>query len=164
MSAESHGFTKFQWIFASCIMCFAICMKKYPKYYLSWYAWRCWCYHHVPFYISHWLHSPLLHLFTVESRYDTIWACFLSLHYNDVIMGTLASQPFIRAQIKENIKAPRHWPLCGKFTGTGEFPAQRVSNAENGPIWWRHHVTRSELRLCSANHRHARLLPVIGWA
>ena len=20
-------------------------------------------------------------------------------------------------QIKENIKAPRHWPLCGEFTG-----------------------------------------------
>ena len=23
--------------------------------------------------------------------------------------------------------------------GTGEFPAQRASNAENVPIWWRHH-------------------------
>ena len=22
-----------------------------------------------------------------------------------------------KAQIKENIKAPRHWPLCGEFTG-----------------------------------------------
>ena len=31
--------------------------------------------------------------------------------------------------MKENIKAPRHWPLCGEFTG--EFPAQRVSNTEN---------------------------------
>ena len=28
--------------------------------------------------------------------------------------------------------------LCGKFTGTGEFPAQRASNAENVSIWWRH--------------------------
>ena len=26
-------------------------------------------------------------------------------------------QPFIQAQIKENIEAPRHWPLCGEFTG-----------------------------------------------
>ena len=42
-------------------------------------------------------------------------------------------------QIKENIKGPCHWPLCGEFTGTGKFPAQRASNAENGPIWWRHH-------------------------
>ena len=50
----------------------------------------------------------------------------------------LFTQSFIRAQIKENIKAPRHWPLCGEFTGTGEFPAQMASNAENFSIWWRH--------------------------
>ena len=37
----------------------------------------------------------------------------------------LFTQPFIRAQIKENIKAPRHWPLCGEYTGDR---------------WWRHHV------------------------
>ena len=24
---------------------------------------------------------------------------------------------------------------------SGEFPAQRASNAENVSIWWRHHVT-----------------------
>ena len=41
-----------------------------------------------------------------------------------------------KAQIKENIKASRHWLLCGEFTG--EFPAQRASNAENVSIWWRH--------------------------
>ena len=40
-------------------------------------------------------------------------------------------------QIKENIKAPRHWPLCGKFT---EVPAQMASNAEKVSIWWRHHA------------------------
>ena len=33
-----------------------------------------------------------------------------------------------------------HWPLCGEFTGTGEFPAQMASYAENVSIWWRHHV------------------------
>ena len=49
-------------------------------------------------------------------------------------------RPFIQTQIKESIKAPRHWPLCGEFTGTGEFPAQRASYAENVSIWWRHHV------------------------
>ena len=26
-----------------------------------------------------------------------------------------------------------HW------AGTGEFPAQMASNAENASIWWRHH-------------------------
>ena len=53
----------------------------------------------------------------------------------------LFTQPFIQTQIKENIKAPRHWPLCGEFSGTGEFPAQRASYAENVSIWWRHHGT-----------------------
>ena len=47
-------------------------------------------------------------------------------HYNDVIMSAMASQvtasqlftqPSIQAQIKENIKAQHHWPLCGEFTG-----------------------------------------------
>ena len=72
-----------------------------------------------------------------------------AFHYGDVIMTTIASQItsltdvysiFIQTQIKENIKAPRHWPLCGEFTGTGEFPAQRASYAENVSIWWRHHA------------------------
>ena len=49
-------------------------------------------------------------------------------HYCDVVIGSMASQiqasrsctqSFIQAQIKEDIKAPRHrhWPLCGEFTG-----------------------------------------------
>ena len=52
----------------------------------------------------------------------------------------LFTQPFIQTQIKENIKAPRHWPLCGEFTGDRWNPAQRASYAENVSIWWRHHV------------------------
>ena len=52
-------------------------------------------------------------------------------HYNDVIMGaiasqitslTIATQPFIPAQFKENIKAPRHWPLWGETTGDRWIP------------------------------------------
>ena len=35
-----------------------------------------------------------------------------------------------KAQIKENIKALRHWP-AGNSSVTREFPAQRASNAEN---------------------------------
>ena len=54
-----------------------------------------------------------------------------SSHYNDVIMGTIASQItsltivysiVIQTQIKENIKAPRHWPLCGEVTGDRWIP------------------------------------------
>ena len=33
----------------------------------------------------------------------------------------LFTQPFIQAQIK-NITAPRHWPLCGEFTGDRWIP------------------------------------------
>ena len=53
------------------------------------------------------------------------------LHYSDVIMSTMASQttafgvftrPFVQAQIKENIKAPRHWLLWGEFTGHRWIP------------------------------------------
>ena len=39
--------------------------------------------------------------------------------------------------MKENIKAPRHWPLCGSSPVTGEFPAQMASNAENVFSCWR---------------------------
>ena len=47
-------------------------------------------------------------------------------------MGAMASQitsltiiystVFIQKQIKENIKAPHHWPLCGEFTGDRWIP------------------------------------------
>ena len=54
----------------------------------------------------------------------------------------LFTQPFIQAQIKENIKALRHWLCAEKTPETGEFPAQLASNAENVSIWGRHHVDR----------------------
>ena len=54
-----------------------------------------------------------------------------------------------KAQIKENIKAPRHWPLWGEFTSGRWIPTQRASNAENVPIWWRHH---GERRLTAKSH------------
>ena len=76
--------------------------------------------------------------------------CSLAIfHYGDVIISTIASYitslTIVYSNVywgadQRNIKAPRHWPLCGEFTGTGEFPAQRTSNAENVSIWWRHHV------------------------
>ena len=68
--------------------------------------------------------------------------CYVSpkQHYIDVIMSTIASQITSLTIVystayssagQRNIKDPRHWPLCGEFTGTGEFPAQRASNTEN---------------------------------
>ena len=61
----------------------------------------------------------------------------------------LFTQPFIQTQIKKNIKARRHWPLCGEFTGSGEFPAQRASNAENVSIWWRYHGSKQSWASCT---------------
>ena len=34
----------------------------------------------------------------------------------------LFTQPFIQTQMKDNIKAPRHWPLCGEFIGDRWIP------------------------------------------
>ena len=44
-----------------------------------------------------------------------------------------------QAQIKESTKSPRHWPLCGEFTGVRWIPRPKDNNAENASIWWRHH-------------------------
>ena len=52
----------------------------------------------------------------------------------------LFTQPFILAQIKENIKALHHWPLRRELTGDRWIPGQMASNAETFSIWWRHHV------------------------
>ena len=43
----------------------------------------------------------------------------------------------------------RYTGLCyGNLPMTGDFPAQRASNAENVSIWWRHHVIPSFASLC----------------
>ena len=71
-------------------------------------------------------------------------------HYNDVIMGAIASQitsftivnsyRLFRRRSKKTSKL-RVTGLCaGNSPGTGEFAAQMASFAENVSIWWRHHA------------------------
>ena len=67
------------------------------------------------------------------------------VHYNDVITSTMASQitsltiVYSRRRSKKASKS-RVTGLCeGNSPVTGEFPAQRASNAENVSIWLRHH-------------------------
>ena len=82
-------------------------------------------------------------------RNDRLTNILLGYHYSDVMWtrwrlkspaSRLFVQPFVQAQIKENIKAPRHW-LCEENPPvTIGFPSQRDSNAENISIWWRHHI------------------------
>ena len=91
-------------------------------------------------------------------------------HYNDVIMSKIASQItsltqlitqlFIQARIKQNITG-----LCvGTSPGTGEFPTEMASNAENVSIWWRHHVsstieTSAQQTVLGSNPEHYGMTP-----
>ena len=43
-------------------------------------------------------------------------------------------QQFVHEQIKENIKAPRHWLCEGNSPVIDGFPSQRSSNAEMFPF------------------------------
>ena len=71
-------------------------------------------------------------------------------HYGDVIMAVIASQitslTIVYSTVNSGADQRKHQSsaslaLCaGKSPVTGEFPAQRASNAENVSIWWRHHV------------------------
>ena len=91
--------------------------------------------------------SDLILVFINQALIQIMQFSLISCHCSDVIMNAMESQitgvllfaqPFFLAQIKENTKAPRHWPLWGV---TGEFPAQRASNAEIVSIWLRHHAS-----------------------
>ena len=56
-----------------------------------------------------------------------------------------------RRRSKETSKL-RVTGLCeGNSPGTGEFPAQMASYAENVSIWWRHHVGHDENFIKMAN-------------
>ena len=49
--------------------------------------------------------------------------------------------------------------LCARNSpGTGEFPAQMASNAENVFIWWRHHVFQQILKLTTMKTQSSALL------
>ena len=52
----------------------------------------------------------------------------------------LFTLPFIQAQIKEYIKAPRHWPLCGEFPVDRWIPRSNDQQRGKCFIWWSHHV------------------------
>ena len=84
-------------------------------------------------------------------------ASLRSTHYNDVIMSTMASQITSLTIVYSTVYSRRRSKKASKLhvTGvcewnslvTGEFPAQKASNAENVSIWWRHHANASSLML-----------------
>ena len=72
-------------------------------------------------------------------------------HYSDVIMsaivfqvtGELSVYSTVCSGASKKTSKPRITGLCtGNLPVTGEFPAQRASDAENASIWWRHHDKR----------------------
>ena len=80
------------------------------------------------------------------------WMCnncywhIYSLHYDDVIMGKMASQitslTIVYSTIYSGADQRKHQSsasLAFVRRVPGEFHAQMASNAENVPIWWRHH-------------------------
>ena len=58
----------------------------------------------------------------------------------------LFTQPFVQAQIKENIKARRYWPLSGEFTGDR---------------WIQGSVTQKDLHLLTSSCRNSRQVNMI---
>ena len=69
-------------------------------------------------------------LYLSWQRLAEMASCYIRLlcvcHYCDVTMAAIMrAQPVMRAQIKENIKVPRQWPLRGKFT---------VNSPHNWPV------------------------------
>ena len=93
-----------------------------------------------------------------------------SIHYNDVIMSTSASQitsfsvdysaVYSRHRSKKTSKLHVTGLCAGKSPVAGEFPAQMASYAENVSIWWRHHVQTALTHwgrvtyICVDNHGH----------
>ena len=75
----------------------------------------------------------------------------MATHYGDVIMGVITSQITSLTIVYSSVYSDRRRSKktselrvtglgAGNSPGTGEFPAQMASNAENISIWWRHHV------------------------
>ena len=97
----------------------------------------------------------------MKNVFDLLWLYFQFLwflvHYNDVTMREMASQitsltivystVYSRRRSKKTSKL-RVTGLCaGNSPVTGEFPAQRASNAENFRIWRRYHVNAFPISL-----------------
>ena len=106
---------------------------------------------------------------TQRSLWSFIWALFsvlekwmeaevidiLQWRYNEhVVVKSPASRLFAQAQIKGNIKAMCHWPLCGKFTGDRWTPNlvanfSEISNEiQTFSYVWKCRLTNSHLFVC----------------
>ena len=75
--------------------------------------------------------------------------------------GCLLNRLF-RRRSKKTLKL-RVTGLCvGNSPGTGEFPAQMASNAENVSIWWRHHEWQTQGSLKMSDKTFYLKIPEVG--
>ena len=75
------------------------------------------------------------------------------LHYSDVIMSPMACQITSLTSVCSTVDSGRSEKtsklrvtgLCaGNSPVTGKFPTERAIDAENVPIWWRHHPSTNK--------------------
>ena len=93
--------------------------------------------------------SPSLLRLSLQWRHNEP-VCVSNHQPHDCLLNRL-----FRRRSKETSKR-RVTGLCARNSpGTGEFPAQRASNAENVSIWWRHHITNG-VGSCFIRHSYIR--------
>ena len=86
------------------------------------------------------------------------WSQYGGFHYTDVTMSPMASKitslTIVYSTVRSSSRSKktskrRVTGLCaGNSPVTGEFPAQRASNAEKVSIWWRHHPFHARSWTC----------------
>ena len=81
---------------------------------------------------------------TLDFHYNAVQQRTMYSHYNDVIMGSMASQitslTIAYSAVYLGADLRKHQSSASLAFVSGELPAQMASNAENVSIWWRHHV------------------------
>ena len=94
-----------------------------------------------------WSHSATMHnckvCYRIISKRIMAW-CVVTGRWApnsmEIMMTASNGNILFRCRSKKTSKL-RVTGLCeGNSPGTGEFPAQMASNAENISIWWRHHI------------------------
>ena len=98
--------------------------------------------------------TKMLNKQSIGGHFQTSWCTceftVMRIHYNDVTISAVASQITSLMIVYSIVYSRRRSKKISKFRvtglcdvnslGTGEFPAHRVSNAENVSIWWHRHV------------------------
>ena len=77
------------------------------------------------------------------------WIYCLPWHYSDVIMTSRTTGvSIVFSTACSGAYQREHQSCVSLHFVTGEFPAQRPSDAENVSIWWRHHGVSMQVRPC----------------